>query len=78
MHTYTHNKEQLPTVRCCTWTSACAVPTGANPPHATAVDDRLDRQTDGQTTDRYIDPALHALQTASKITRRVIKALSGL
>ena len=29
----------------------------ANPPHPAAADDRRDRQTDGQTPDRYLDPA---------------------
>jgi len=39
----------------------------ANQPHAAAAVNRRDRQTDGRTPDRYIDPAPHTtMQAASK------------
>ena len=50
------------------------LPTGcsaANLLAAIAVVDRWDRQMDGQTLDRYIDPAPHAMQAAS-ITQKTI------
>jgi len=37
----------------------------ANQPHAAAAVDRRDRQTDGQTPDRYIDPAPHTMLAVS-------------
>ena len=36
-------------------------PAANPPPHATAAVDRWDRQTDGRTTDRCIDPAPHTI-----------------
>jgi len=41
----------LPTVR-----------SAANPPHSTAAVKRSDRQTDGHTPYRYIDPAPHTMR----------------
>ena len=38
----------------------------ANPPHTAAAVDRQDRQTDGRTPDRYIDPAPHCMTIVSK------------
>jgi len=40
----------------------------ANQPHVAAAVDRRDRQTDGRTLDRYVDPAPHTMQAASIIT----------
>jgi len=37
----------------------------ANQPHAAAAVDRRDRQTDGRTSDRYIDPVPHIKRAAS-------------
>jgi len=37
----------------------------ANPLATVAADDRRDRQTDGRTAHRYIDPAAHTTQAAS-------------
>ena len=46
-----------------------AGPTAANPPQAAAAADsckgQIDRQTDGQTPDRYADPAPHTIRTMS-------------
>jgi len=56
--------------RCC-WAPAPAaldryvlptVRSAANPPHSTAAVKRWDRQTDGQTPYRYIDPAPHTMR----------------
>ena len=41
----------------------------ANQPHAAAAVDRRDRQTDGRTPDRYIDPAPHTMSMPTQ-TRR--------
>jgi len=39
----------------------------ANPPATVAAVDRCDRQTDGQTLNRYIDLAPHTMRAASII-----------
>ena len=62
---HTHN-DQLPAVYRCRWTSAAERP-AANPTHVNAAVNRRDRQTDGRTADRYIDPALHSMWTLSKL-----------
>ena len=41
-----------------------AGPTAANPPHAAAVG-KWDRQTDGRTPYRFIDPALHTMRAVT-------------
>jgi len=43
-----------------------AGPTAANPPHAGAAVDKWDRQTDGRTRYRYIDPAAYYASSVIK------------
>ena len=44
-----------------------AGPTAANPPHAAAAGER-DRQTDGRTPCRYVDPAAHTSTKNARCT----------
>jgi len=47
---------------------------GMKPSHAAAVADQWDRQTDGRTLDRFIDPARHSKRAVSK-TRQVFNKI---
>jgi len=53
-----------------TWRSA------ANPSAAVAAVDGRDRQADGRTSDRYIDPAPHTMRAASLNAARDIYFIS--